>query len=522
MHSLRASIGGARAAGWIVVAESLLVGIDLGTTVLKTCLFRRRCGSLVAQASARVPLRVLANGGREQDAQTIERMLRRLLGRLRKESGGAWRSVDGVGVASQGGSSLIVTRSGNPLTPLLLWNDGRAQRQTIRVRERYGTAYWRRLALREVAPAGLARLLWLKEHAPSVFNGGNLHAGAGDFLFHLLTEVWRQEGGSAAQIGPYNARTGQLDAGPLRLLDVPLSFFPPLRRGHSTAPLSPKAAAWTGLRAGTPVAGPYIDQEAGYLCARAAVRNPLHVSLGTAWVGNFSTEAGAGTSPMQLVLPGYGKNARLVIQPLLTGNIAWEWGLDTFIRLPLPQALKRAEGILKRQLLPMPGLHIIPWITQPNPYVSGTSGGGMICGAGSHTTPDELVRALAAGMAFEFRRVFSDLLERGSVSVVVLSGGAAKASFFRELFTALVHPKPLYWQRDGDLAGARGALTAFSKTVAKARVDLIPTNGVRVESVMERYNEYTDVFGRICGDVTAGRPYRLKNRRRRVAVTSSD
>jgi sugar (pentulose or hexulose) kinase len=125
-------------------------------------------------------------------------------------------------------------------------------------------------------------------------------------------------------------------------------------------------------------------------------------------------------------------------------------------------------------------------------------------------------------MAFEFRRVFSDLLERGSVSVVVLSGGAAKASFFRELFTALVHPKPLYWQRDGDLAGARGALTAFSKTVAKARVDLIPTNGVRVESVMERYNEYTDVFGRICGDVTAGRPYRLKNRRRRVAVTSSD
>ncbi|MBN2309865.1 MAG: hypothetical protein JXR94_12900, partial [Candidatus Hydrogenedentes bacterium] len=287
------------------VATDMLLGIDLGTTVLKVCAFDARSGATLGQAARRLAVHKTPDGGREQRPGAVDRAFSSAAAELRGLLGARWGRVAGIGLAAQGGSSIIADRrSGKASTPMILWNDGRTRGHSSRLAGGIPTAFWRERVLRDFAPTGLGRLLWLKEERPELFRHDTIHAGAGEYLFFKMTGVWRQDAGNAIQIGSFNAATKRLDPALFDLVGVPLSFVAPLRQGHETAPLCAKAARSLELPTGIPVAGPYIDQEAGYLSACAAAGRPLQCSLGTAWVGNYAVADDAvGASPYQLVLP---------------------------------------------------------------------------------------------------------------------------------------------------------------------------------------------------------------------------
>jgi len=419
-----------------------------------------------------------------------------------------------VGLAAQGGSSIIADRiSGKPLTPMILWNDGRAQEYSTRLAEQRICQFWRKFALFDVPPHGLARLLWLKEAHPEYFQEKNIHIGAGEYLFFRLTGVWRQDAGNAIQIGSYNAVKKRLDAALLESIGVPLSFVAPLRRGHETSPLSKAGAQLLDAAEGIPVAGPYIDQEAGYLSAAGEKGKPLHCSLDTVCVGNFVLpDKTSGTSPFQLVLPSPLDEGRLVVQPLLCGNAAWEWGLERFISPNRDEALAIAQKAFAQSPLPPEGLTALPWFSQPNP-LRPTYGGGAFFGLSDRTDSADCLRALAAGMAFELTRVFTDAIHSGVVDNAVLGGGASKGTHFRRLIAALFAPLPVYWQIDEDLAAARGAVYAFNPKTARSRTKLtVPPNQTTMDAIHSQYQLYLSVFEKYYQSVPAGGAFRFAGR----------
>lgn len=490
-----------------------LLGLDLGTSHLKACLFERDSGRPVVCAGTRLPVRLLENGGREQDVSAILSILKRMVRKLKQASSGGWRRVRGVGVASQGGSSIIVSPDGAPLTPMMLWNDARAHAMNARVLEALPPRFWRKLTLRDVPPHGMARILWLQRYRSELFSGSGgkvMHAGAGDYLFFALTGIWRQDAGSAIQIGPYDARRQCLDERPLKALGLALDFVPPLREGHTTCPLSVSGAALLALPAGTPVAGPYIDQEAGYRSAAVAVDAPLQVSLGTAWVGNFQIEeTKSGESPYQLVLPADVPGQRLVVLPLLTGNATWEWAVREFAGGDGAKALAKANAILTRRPLPHAGLHLLPWNSQENPLIPGAHGGGMFIGMNANTSKDDLLSATAACLAFELGRVFAQLRDSGVIKNVVLTGGASNSEHFRRLIAVLMSPLPV-WQANGDLSGSHGALHAFGCTLPRTALERVPLPGVEFQREARAcFAEYQELLHKLYGHVKAGRPYTL-------------
>jgi sugar (pentulose or hexulose) kinase len=163
-------------------------------------------------------------------------------------------------------------------------------------------------------------------------------------------------------------------------------------------------------------------------------------------------------------------------------------------------------------MLPPRGLACVPWVAQPNPFCEGVQGAGAIFGAGPNCNPQDLVRALAAGLAFEVRRVFDQVMRNRLVESVVLSGGAANGFYFRNMLASLAHPLPVYWQRDGDLAGARGALTAFSDKAACGKLERIASRQSGTAEIMTAYDDYTQVFRRVYGHLPSASPFNLKRR----------
>lgn len=477
----------------------ILLGIDLGTTVLKICAFDAKSGKLRGQANKKLSVRSLPGGGREIQLGSLDRAFREVVSVVREQCGKKFWNAVGIGLAAQGGSAIIADRkSGKVLTPMYLWTDARAQTDTDDLAGRCSTQTWRRFLLSDLPPMGLGRLQWLQNRHAALFHDENIHIGAGEYLYHRLTGVWRQDAGNAIQVGSYNAARKRLESRLFDLIGVPLSFVAPLREGHETAPLSRRGMKWLGFEHSVPVVGPYIDQEAGYLSTVGVTDKPMQCSLGTAWVGNFVLpDQTDGASPTQIAIPSPHGNGRLIIQPLLTGNDAWDWGLRTLFGENTPRLVERAAKVFERSLLPPRGLITIPWHTSSNPILPDRYGGGISVGMGTQSQPEDALRALAAGLAYEFVRVLENVTKSDAVSTVILGGGACQGSHFRRLLSALFAPVPVRWQTHPGFAVARGSVFAFDPGIACAGTRSVPPpKDALGDSIRTGYEDYLAVYRR--------------------------
>ena len=497
-----------------LATERLYVGVDLGTAAIKAAAIDGRTGALRAQAQRRLAVRAAADGTREQDPQAILRALRRIVSELRAELGdGAWRRVAGIGLAAQGGSAVIVdSDTGRPHTPMYLWNDTRATAHRAKALAGRPVSFWNRIWACDVAGAGLGRILWLRERDARLLRDGRMYVGAGEFAYFHLTGTWRQDACTALQLGGYDVRARRISAAALAAVGVAAAQVAPLRDGHQTHPLRESAAGWSGLAENTPVAGPYHDQEAAYAAVASASGSPLQCSLGTAWVANFVVPADLRTdAPRQLLLPGPTHSERLVVLPILTGSATWDWALAVLVSRNPGTAYRGADRIFAESLMAPRGLLCVPWSGLENPFVRGASGAAAFLGAGSHTSRADLLRALAACMVFEMRRVCDDLVKRGIVDTVVLGGGMGKANAIRELFAGAFAPLPVHAVETETFAGARGCLVRFGKRPSRAPTRTVKRLPETLRRELDlRYRDYLKMIDRFAADVPQSGPYRIR------------
>jgi sugar (pentulose or hexulose) kinase len=490
----------------------MLLGIDLGTTALKIAAYAPKSGRMLHGVEKRLTVETDSEGRREQSPMAVIRAIRSAIRQLGKALGGLDK-VTGVALAAQGGSTIIADReTGAAHTPMILWNDSRSFPAFQELSGSKPARYWRTRTLRDEPGMGLARIAWLRAREPELLCADNIYVGAGEYVYHQLTGVWRQDACNALQIGCYDARTQSLSKELAALADVSPDFFAPLRQGHAIHPVSNEGAKCFGLPEGVPVAGPYMDHEAGYLAASHVSTRPLQFSLGTAWVGNFVLpEASKGAAPFQFSVPAPHDSGQLVIMPLLTGNVTWDWALSTLVDGKAKRALVKQRAIFEEKLLPPDGLVALPWLNRPNVLHPELLGGACYLGMGPSTTREDLLRAVVAGMCYELARVFAEVQATGCVDSVVLSGGASRGIQFQQLISQLFSDLPVYQIEDETWMGTRGALHAFSARVAKAKVRRIRSRKSLDWDSLSRGNAcYLDAFERLYGKVTAGRAYSVR------------
>lgn len=485
------------------MAKKILIGIDLGTTMLKAAAFDARTGSVLAVDSERLKTATDPDGKQEQETESLDRSLKKTLRSIRKSLGeSAWRAVEGIGLASQAGSAILVDReTGDAHTPMMLWSDMRPYPLIPKIGAQMPRGYWQRLAMNEQPGAGLARMVWLRERYPKLFGDRCMYVGAGEYLYFRLTGVWRQDAGNALQQGCYRVSREDIDPAPLKLVGVQPDFVAPMRQGHELHPLWESGAAELGLREGVPVAGPYFDHEGGFLTTCGILERPLECSLGTAWVGDFMLPAGVkGRSTNQLILPAPVGEGKMICQPLRTGNVVWDWGLRALADRSHSRAIAKLDKIFGESLLPPDGMVALPYFNQRNLLRPDYMGSGVFSGMSVSTEPHDMLRALALGLSCELRRTFESVAEAHLLGGVVLAGGAAKGEFFRTMIAALFAPLPVYCLTE-DFMGARGALYAFSRKTATSRATRVRRPGARVRRQLEEAMDlYREVYQRMYGN----------------------
>ncbi|MEM6529985.1 MAG: FGGY family carbohydrate kinase, partial [Chloroflexota bacterium] len=265
------------------MTQQYLLGIDAGTSMVKSTLYDTQ-GREIATTKTRVPVLSPQSGWSEQRMDEMWQGVVTTLRDLLEQTTVNPSEIAVVCPTGQGDGAWPVDMNGSPIRPAPLWNDGRAA-DIISAWESSGvieaafapggTAIWSGSA------AGV--LAWMKQHEPDNYSRVDRLLFCKDWIKYNLTDVLctDQTDGSIPFL---NVATRQYDAEQLVRLDLSelMPKLPEIIPSHEVAGyVTERAAALTGLVAGTPVISGMMDVNANAIGVGAITAGQSFTILGT-------------------------------------------------------------------------------------------------------------------------------------------------------------------------------------------------------------------------------------------------
>ena len=361
------------------------------------------------------------------------------------QSGCSCQDIAAVAISSQRATFAPIDKSGSPLIDFIGWQDARSIEQCEFIKKTIGSQRYYEIAGLPVSPtAALSKILWIKENNPRLFERTATFGTTQSVHLH--------------QLGVENPPSDLADAGYMGLLDVdqltwsselldglgiPLEKMPKLvNSGECVGEVSSKAAAATGLAAGTPVVTAGGDLQCGG--AGLGIVKPGTVSLGIGSGGGIliflesplrHPEIGLNCQPhvvrgsweMEGICLASGASFKWYRDVLsqMEKETANQRGLDAYDLLN-EAAAKSAPGAGGLLFMPaLAGSGAPHWYPQAQ---------GVLLGLTLATNKNDINRAILEGICLEIRAMIEAARRLGiQIDEVRIWGGAAKSAFWNQI-----------------------------------------------------------------------------------------
>jgi len=242
------------------------------------------CGRVLAEASAATALLHPRDGWVEVEPEGHYRNVCAVLRELAEAAPGEVRAI---AMAAASGNTLLTDISGQPLTRIINWMDGRAEQEPPEVLAGLSVAeVWQVTGWPCVSSFPLAHLAWLREHCPDRFSAAGHYAMDSDWLLHRLTGQWRMDHSTATTFHLQQQMTAAYHLPFLQRLGIAQEQLSPLvESGVAVGPLTEQAARDTGLSTRAIIVTGSFDHPAAARAMGVLAPEQLLLSCGTSWVG---------------------------------------------------------------------------------------------------------------------------------------------------------------------------------------------------------------------------------------------
>jgi erythritol kinase (D-erythritol 1-phosphate-forming) len=449
--------------------RDVIVGIDAGTSLIKTVAFTREGGQLGGFSLPNV-YRTSKGDHVEQDmSRTWDDTTAALRGLMAGVPDLPER-VAAIAVTGQGDGTWLIDDEGRPVAPALLWLDSRAAHLVEEIRASpQNAALYRRTGSGLNACQQGPQLAWLQANTPESVSRAATAFHCKDWLYFRLTGM-RATDPSEVTFSYGNFRTRRYDPETARLIGIAdlARLVPDVVDGASvTHRLSAAAAAETGLPEGVPVSLGYVDVICNALGAGLYDHAPevgctiigstgMHMRLAsTVDAVTLNGEATGYTMPF----PVPGHYAQMQSNMAATLNI--DWLLDLALGVLAGEGVSRSRADLIHRLdeqvmRARPGEVVFhPFISdagERGPFVAHDAC-AQFSGLRSRHGYWDLMRAVMEGLAFAARDCYAAMaaLPRD----VRITGGAARSRALRTILGAALGSNVRVCSREE--AGAAGA-----------------------------------------------------------------
>ena len=400
---------------------SLVLGVDVGSQSIKAVVVDEG-GDVVASGSAALSMTHQHDGWAEQDPHTYCTALRDA---VRAATAGIEPTrVVAMGLGSQVDGVVVCDADGEPLRPAIIWLDKRATEQCDRLVAAVGEDLLaERTGLVADASHSAPKMMWIRDHEPSVWQRAATLAPVGSYLLHHLTGSHAQDAANASSTMVYDVTRGEFDESLCAAAELDPSMFAPVRPSTEVVgTLLPDIASEFGLPAECAVVVGTGDEHAASVGAGAIEAGVVVDVTGTAEPVT-TVSATPVRDPLCLVethghaVPG----SWLIENPgfVSGGSTLWLAGL-----LGVPQAevfsLALAAPPASEGVLFLPALS-----GSTAPRWNDRMRGGLLGLAMNHT-PAHVARAVLEGCAFALRDIVErlDALGLGRGEIRIVGGGA--------------------------------------------------------------------------------------------------
>ena len=270
------------------MSKRLLLGFDVGSSSVKASLASADSGKCVATAfcpGKEAPIMAQKAGWAEQDPESWWQYAKQALQKIMAEAGAVADDVVAIGISYQMHGLVCVGKDLKPLRPAIIWCDSRAVPCGERAFRELGSEQCLSHLLNSPGNFTAAKLAWVKENEPELYNNIYKVMLPGDYLALRLSGVANTTVSGLSEGMFWDFKEERVAQFLLDYYGIPASFIPAIVPTFSEQSVVSQAAAdELGLKAGTPITYRGGDQPNNALSLNVFEPGEIAATAGTSGV----------------------------------------------------------------------------------------------------------------------------------------------------------------------------------------------------------------------------------------------
>lgn len=439
----------------------LLLGIDIGTSSVKTLLYDVSTAQTLAIATQEYPLNIPQPGYAEQNPEDWWQATTATVQHVIQAAGRS--DVAGISFSGQMHGLVLLDSDKQVLHPAVIWADQRSGTLLDELVAAVGQETY--IATTGTQPAAGfygATLLWFKQHQPALLEQARHAILPKDYVRLRMTGQIATDVSDAAGTGLFAIGQKNWADTIIANLGLPRQIFPDVLQAWQVAgELNGDAAAALNLGPGIPIIAGCADQPAQALANGIVAPGRSSITIGSG--GQVFVPLPPMLAPptdnrvhvFNHAAPGY-----YALGAILSAGLSLKW-LRHLLGL---EQDKQAYALLSEEAAAIPagceGLLFLPYLNgERTPYMDSCARGGFI-GLGTHHTRAHMTRAVMEGVAFAMRQALEIAEALGEPAAQLIgSGGGVESQVWRQILVDVLG-HPLHPSGVQEQAGVGAALLA--------------------------------------------------------------
>lgn len=469
---------------------TFVIGYDVGTTGLKTCLFEiTDTIRLVASAMEGYQLTILENGGAEQDPNDWWRAMCNTTKHVLESTQISPDRIEGISFCSQSQGLVLVDKAGEPVRPAMSYMDQRSHYELKKAISHglqiSGINVY--MLIRSLMVTGaisgsvkdpVYKYKWVERNEPEVFKKVYKWLDVKEYLICKCTGKFVTTNDGAFATLLYDVRKGkeQFSKEICKMFGVNMNHLPEIMSSTSiVGTIRNEMANQLGLKEGTPVFGGGMDSAITGVGAGAVELGSTYIYCGTSgWVSTVVDRQVVDIGNLLAGLVGVQKGYFNYWGELETAGKCLEWvknhlALDEIdIYLEKKHISDSPESVFKNlydymmhAIKNVPagsnGVIFTPWLHGNRCPFESPNARGMFFNISVNTGKTEMIHAVLEGICYHLRWILESQEKKTKTSEVIrFVGGGALAPLTCQLLSDILG-RPVETVENPQNTGAVGA-----------------------------------------------------------------
>ena len=425
---------------------------DVGTSGNKATLYSLE-GKLTGSMVAEYPTYYPHDGWVEQNANDWWRAVCDSTKALLEQSGVTPDQVACISFSAQMMGCLLVDDKGEPLRNMLIWADTRSSAQERFMLERVSMEKGYHITGHRLSASySAAKLLWVKDNQPELYQRAYKMIHAKDYLVYKLTGQFMTDYSDASGTNLLDLERKEWSRELLDAFEIRADLLPELYPStHVAGGVTAQAAKECGLLEGTPVVlgggdGSCACVGAGVVCPGKA----YNVIGSSSWISMAAEKPYFDPEMRTFNWVHLDENLYTPCGTMQAAGYSYAWFRNTLGGEEIAAAKER--GVSPYELLNQgaaasaPGANgvlFLPYLLGERSPLWDHNAKGAFIGMGISTTKGDMTRAVLEGVGFNLKNILDILENYATIEGVTMIGGGTKGGLWLQVL-ADIWQKPLY------------------------------------------------------------------------------